>query len=175
MYDDQKLFEFLVLEGAQAGLSWSTILRKREAYRRAFAHFEVERVARFTAKKVESLMLDAGIVRNRLKLESAVKNARAFLGVQQEFGSFAAYQWRFVDGVPIQGAIRTRQDIVPRTAVSDAFSKDLKKRGFNFVGSTIVYAHMQAVGMVNDHQLECFRHAKLAGKTRSRARKAAHE
>jgi DNA-3-methyladenine glycosylase I len=175
VYDDQKLFEFLVLEGAQAGLSWSTILRKREAYRRAFAHFEVERVARFTAKKVESLMLDAGIVRNRLKLESAVKNARAFLGVQQEFGSFAAYQWRFVDGVPIQGAIRTRQDIVPRTAVSDAFSKDLKKRGFNFVGSTIVYAHMQAVGMVNDHQLECFRHAKLAGKTRSRARKAAHE
>lgn len=175
VYDDQKLFEFLVLEGAQAGLSWSTILRKREAYRRAFAHFEVERVARFTAKKVESLMLDAGIVRNRLKLESAVKNARAFLGVQQEFGSFAAYQWRFVDGVPIQGAIRTRQDIVPRTAVSDAFSKDLKRRGFNFVGSTIVYAHMQAVGMVNDHQLECFRHAKLAGKTRSRARKAAHE
>jgi DNA-3-methyladenine glycosylase I len=170
VYDDQKLFEFLVLEGAQAGLSWSTILRKREAYRRAFANFEVERVARFTAKKLESLMLDAGIVRNRLKLESAVKNARAFLGVQREFGSFSAYQWRFVDGVPIQGAIRTRQDIVPRTAVSDAFSKDLKKRGFNFVGSTIIYAHMQAVGMVNDHQLECFRHAKLAGNTGRRAR-----
>jgi len=165
VHDDRKLFEFLLLEGAQAGLSWSTILRKREAYRRAFANFEVERVARFTPKKLDSLMLDAGIVRNRLKLESAVKNARAFLAVQQEFGSFSAYQWAFVAGVPIQGRVRTRKDIVPRTAVSDAFSKDLKKRGFNFVGSTIIYAHMQAVGMVNDHQLECFRHAKLAGKT----------
>jgi len=165
VYDDQKLFEFLVLEGAQAGLSWSTILRKREAYRQAFANFEVERVARFTPKKIERLMLDAGIVRNRLKLESAVKNARAFLVVQREFGSFSAYQWRFVDGVPIQGSIRTREDIVPRSAVSDAFSKDLKKRGFNFVGSTIIYAHMQAVGMVNDHQLQCFRHAKLAKKS----------
>lgn len=168
--DDQTLFEFLVLEGAQAGLSWSTILRKREAYRRAFANFEVERVARFTPKKLARLMLDAGIVRNRLKLESAVKNARAFLAVQREFGSFSEYQWRFVDGVPLQGRIRTRKDIVPRTEASDAFSKDLKKRGFNFVGSTIIYAHMQAVGMVNDHQLECFRHAKLAGKTTIKAR-----
>lgn len=169
--DDQTLFEFLLLEGAQAGLSWSTILRKREAYRRAFANFEVERVARFTPEKLARLMLDAGIVRNRLKLESAVKNARAFLVVQREFGSFSEYQWRFVDGVPLQSRIRTRADVVPRTEVSDAFSKDLKKRGFNFVGSTIIYAHMQAVGMVNDHQLECFRHAKLAGKTTVKARK----
>ncbi|MEP7049925.1 MAG: DNA-3-methyladenine glycosylase I [Pseudomonadota bacterium] len=173
IHDDQRLFEFLVLEGAQAGLSWRTILHKREAYRRAFANFDVAHVARFTTQKIERLMLDAGIVRNRLKLESAVKNARAFVRVQREFGSFAAYQWRFVEGVPIQGAIRSRSDIVPRTAVSDAFSKDLKKRGFNFVGSTIVYAHMQAVGMVNDHQLDCFRHAKLAGKTPIRARKVA--
>ncbi len=173
VHDDQKLFEFLILEGAQAGLSWSTILRKREAYRAAFANFDVARVARFTPKKLASLMLDAGIVRNRLKLESAVKNARAFLAVQREFGSFSEYQWRFVNGVPIQGQIRTRKDIVPRTAVSDAFSKDLKKRGFNFVGSTIIYAHMQAVGMVNDHQQECFRHAKLAAKTTTRVRQAA--
>ncbi len=173
VHDDQKLFEFLVLEGAQAGLSWSTILRKREGYRRAFANFEVERVARFTPAKLARLMLDAGIVRNRLKLESAVKNARAFLAVQREFGSFSAYQWGFVNGAPLQGRIRTRKDIVPRTSVSDAFSKDLKKRGFNFVGSTIIYAHMQAVGMVNDHQLECFRHAKLAGKTTTPTRKAA--
>ena len=169
VHDDQKLFEFLILEGAQAGLSWSTILRKRLAYQRAFASFDVERVARFTTKKLDSLMLDAGIVRNRLKLESAVKNARAFLRVQEEFGSFAKYQWGFVDGVPIQGGIRSKQDIVPRTAVSDTFSKDLKKRGFNFVGSTIIYAHMQAVGMVNDHLFECFRHAPLSGKSKQRA------
>ena len=168
VHDDRALFEFLVLEGAQAGLSWSTILRKRPAYQRAFAGFEVERVARFTRKKLDRLMLDAGIVRNRLKLESAVKNARAFLRVQEEFGSFSEYQWRFVDGVPIQGGIRSKQDIVPRTAVSDTFSKDLKKRGFNFVGSTIIYAHMQAVGMVNDHSFDCFRHAALSGKRQRR-------
>jgi DNA-3-methyladenine glycosylase I len=169
VHDDQRLFEFLILEGAQAGLSWSTILRKRVAYQRAFAGFDVERVARFTPKKLDSLMLDAGIVRNRLKLESAVKNARAFLRVQEEFKSFSEYQWRFVDGVPIQGGIRSQQDIVPRTAVSDTFSKDLKKRGFNFVGSTIIYAHMQAVGMVNDHLFECFRHAPLSGKRKRRS------
>jgi len=169
VHDDQVLFEFLVLEGAQAGLSWSTILRKRLAYRRAFAGFEVERVARFTPKKLESLMLDAGIVRNRLKIESAVKNARAFLRVQEEFKSFSEYQWRFVDGVPIQGGIRSMRDIVPSTAVSDTFSRDLKKRGFNFVGSTIIYAHMQAVGMVNDHWLECFRHGPLSGKRKRRS------
>ncbi|HEY1533289.1 MAG TPA: DNA-3-methyladenine glycosylase I [Polyangiaceae bacterium] len=169
VHDDQVLFEFLVLEGAQAGLSWSTILRKRLAYRRAFAGFEVERVARFTPKKLESLMLDAGIVRNRLKIESAVKNARAFLRVQEEFKSFSEYQWRFVDGVPIQGGIRSMRDIVPSTAVSDTFSRDLKKRGFNFVGSTIIYAHMQAVGMVNDHWLECFRHGPLSGERKRRS------
>jgi DNA-3-methyladenine glycosylase I len=164
VHDDRRLFEFLILEGAQAGLSWSTILRKRAAYQRAFANFDVERVARFTQPKQDALLLDPGIVRNRLKIASAVKNARAFLRVQEEFGSFDEYQWRFVDGKPIQGKVRTRQDIVPRTSVSDAFSKDLKKRGFNFVGSTIMYAHMQAVGMVNDHVFDCFRHAKLAGK-----------
>jgi DNA-3-methyladenine glycosylase I len=172
VHDDRVLFEFLVLEGAQAGLSWSTVLRKREAYRRAFAGFDVERVARFTAKKLESLMLDEGIIRNKLKLESAVRNARAFRRVQQEFGSFSEYQWRFVDGSPLQGGVRGKQDIVARTAVSDAFSKDLKKRGFNFVGSTILYAHMQAVGMVNDHWVECFRHAPLSGKTKRRAKPA---
>jgi DNA-3-methyladenine glycosylase I len=166
VHDDRVLFEFLLLEGAQAGLSWITILRKREAYRRAFADFDPERVARFTPKKLERLMQDPGIVRNRLKIESAVKNARAFLQVQEEFGSFAKYQWGFVDGVPIQGGIRSRKDIVPRTEVSDALSKDLKKRGFNFVGSTIMYAHMQAVGMVNDHVMDCFRYRALAGKAR---------
>jgi DNA-3-methyladenine glycosylase I len=164
VHDDRVLFEFLLLEGAQAGLSWITILRKREAYRRAFADFDPERVARFTQKKLERLMLDAGIVRNRLKLESAVKNARAFLRIQKEFGSFAEYQWSFVGGVPLQSGVRTRGDVPARSAVSDALSKDLKKRGFNFVGSTIIYAHMQAVGMVNDHVTECFRHRALAPK-----------
>ena len=164
VHDDRVLFEFLTLEGAQAGLSWSTILRKREAYRKAFANFDVERVARFTPSKIERLMLDPGIVRNRLKLESTVKNARAFLRVQAEFGSFSEYQWRFVDGSPIQSGIRERSAVPARTAISDALSKDLKKRGFSFVGSTIMYAHMQAVGMVNDHWRECFRYAKLIGK-----------
>ncbi len=157
VYDDRKLFEFLVLEGAQAGLSWLTILRKREAYRKAFAGFEPAKVARFDAKKVEALMLDAGIVRNRLKLESAVRNARAFLEVQQELGSFSAYQWAFVGNRPLQNQPSTLKHVPARTEVSDAFSKDLKKRGFNFVGSTIIYAHMQAVGMVNDHVSDCFR------------------
>ena len=173
VHDDRQLFEFLLLEGAQAGLSWITILRKREAYRRAFADFDPARVARFTPQKLERLMQDPGIVRNRLKIESAVKNARAFLRVQQEFGSFAAYQWAFVGGVPIQGGMRSRADVKARTEISDRLSKDLKKRGFNFVGSTIIYAHMQAVGMVNDHLIDCFRHAKLAQRAsprRSRAR-----
>jgi DNA-3-methyladenine glycosylase I len=160
----------LTLEGAQAGLSWLTVLRKREAYRAAFAAFDVQRVARFTPPQIERLMLDPGIVRNRLKIESTVKNARAFQEVQAKFGSFAAYQWRFVDGVPLQNAVRKRADIPARTAISDAFSKDLKKRGFSFVGSTIIYAHMQAVGMVNDHWLECFRALKLSGK-KPRARR----
>jgi DNA-3-methyladenine glycosylase I len=164
VHDDRVLFEFLLLEGAQAGLSWITILRKRAAYRRAFADFDPDVVARFTPKKLERLLQDPGIVRNRLKIESAVKNARAFLKVQEEFGSFDAYQWRFVDGVPIQGGIRSRKDIQPRNEISDLLSRDLKKRGFNFVGSTIMYAHMQAVGMVNDHVVDCFRHRALSGK-----------
>lgn len=156
--DDQKLFEFLVLEGAQAGLSWLTILRKREGYRRAFSGFDPERVARYGTKQLERLLLDPAIVRNRLKLASAIKNAQAFLKVQEEFGSFSAYQWRFVEGKPIQNRFSTLKEIPPRTPLSDTISKDLKQRGFTFVGSTIVYAHMQAVGMVNDHVLECFRH-----------------
>jgi len=164
VHDDRVLFEFLTLEGAQAGLSWLTVLRKREAYRAAFAEFDVQRVARFSPQRIERLMLDPGIVRNRLKLQSTVKNARAFIAVQAEFGSFAAYQWRFVDGAPLQTVVRQRADVPVRTAISDSFSKDLKKRGFSFVGSTIIYAHMQAVGMVNDHWLECFRAAKLSGK-----------
>jgi DNA-3-methyladenine glycosylase I len=157
VYDDRTLFEFLILEGAQAGLSWLTILRKRAAYRKAFAGFDPEKVARFDAKKIAQLMQDAGIVRNRLKIESAVKNARAFLRVQAELGSFSDYQWQFVDGKPLQNRPASLKQIPARTPISDAFSKDLKKRGFNFVGSTIMYAHMQAVGMVNDHVADCFR------------------
>jgi DNA-3-methyladenine glycosylase I len=167
VYDDQRLFEFLVLEGAQAGLSWITILRKRDAYRKAFANFDPEKVARFDQKKVEALMQDAGIVRNRLKIESAVKNAKAFLKLQDERGSFSDYQWQFVDGKPLQNRYASMKQIPARTPISDAFSKDLKKRGFNFVGSTIMYAHMQAVGMVNDHIDACFRQkpvSKLAKK-----------
>ena len=160
--DDRVLYEFLVLEGAQAGLSWITILRKREAYRAAFQGFDPAKVARFGARDVKRLLGDAGIVRNRMKIESAIKNARAFLEVQEEFGSFADYQWRFVDGRPIQNEWRTMKQIPPRTAASDAFSRDLKQRGFGFVGSTIVYAHMQAVGMVNDHVVTCFRHKPVS-------------
>jgi DNA-3-methyladenine glycosylase I len=162
VHDDRRLFEFLVLEGAQAGLSWATILKKRPAYRTAFDDFNVEKVARYTPKQVARLMCDAGIVRNRLKIESAITNARAFIAVQEEFGSFSDYQWRFVDGQPLVNHFRTLKDIPATTPLSDAFSKDLRRRGFRFVGSTIVYAHMQAVGMVNDHLVECFRHAALA-------------
>lgn len=158
VYDDRQLFEFLLLEGAQAGLSWITILRKREAYRKAFADFDPERVARFNDKKLASLLNDAGIVRNRLKIASAVKNARAFLQVQEEHGTFSDYQWAFVGGKPLQNRRESLKQIPARTPESDAFSKDLKKRGFTFVGSTIIYAHMQAVGMVNDHVVDCFRH-----------------
>jgi DNA-3-methyladenine glycosylase I len=165
VHDDRKLFEFLVLEGAQAGLSWITILRKRDAYRRAFAGFDPGKVARFDARKIERLLLDPGIVRNRLKVESTVKNARAFLAVQKEFGSFDAYQWSFVGGRPIRNRHRVQADVPARTEVSDALSKDLERRGFSFVGSTIVYAHMQAVGMVNDHLTTCFRHREV-GDTR---------
>jgi DNA-3-methyladenine glycosylase I len=162
--NDRKLFEFLVLEGAQAGLSWITILRKRDAYRRAFDRFDPKLVACYDARRIRALLGDAGIVRNRMKIESAVKNARAFLRIQEEFGSFSKYQWRFVDGEPIVSRFRTLKELPPRTAVSDALSKDLRQRGFSFVGSTIVYAHMQAVGMVNDHLVGCFRHAELGGR-----------
>ncbi len=162
LHDDRVLFEFLVLEGAQAGLSWSTILRKRDAYRRAFDRFDPEKVARYNKRKVSTLLADAGIVRNRAKIESAIKNAKAFLEVQAEFGSFDAYQWRFVDGRPLQNRWRTVREVPAQTAQSDTMSKDLKSRGFTFVGSTIIYAHMQAVGMVNDHLVDCFRHREVA-------------
>ncbi len=172
LHDDRVLFEFLVLEGAQAGLSWSTILRKRDAYRRAFDRFDPRKVARYEKRKVAALLTDAGIVRNRAKIESAIKNAKAFLDVQAEFGSFDAYQWRFVNGRPIQNRWRAEGDIPPRSAQSDAMSDDLKSRGFSFVGSTIIYAHMQAVGMVNDHLVNCFRHREVAqlGRGRHEAR-----
>jgi len=168
LHDDRVLFEFLVLEGAQAGLSWSTILRKRDAYRRAFDRFDPRKVARYEKRKVAALLTDAGIVRNRAKIESAIKNAKAFLDVQAEFGSFDAYQWRFVNGRPIQNRWRAEGDIPPRSAQSDAMSDDLKSRGFSFVGSTIIYAHMQAVGMVNDHLVNCFRHREVARLGRGR-------
>lgn len=161
VYDDRTLFEFLVLEGAQAGLSWITILKKRDAYRRAFDRFDPKKVARYDARRVAKLLGDAGIVRNRAKIESAVKNARAFLEVQEEFGSFSDYQWRFVNGRPLVNRWRSMKEVPARTAESDAYSKDLKQRGFSFVGSTIIYAHMQAIGMVNDHVIDCFRHEKV--------------
>ena len=157
-HDDRVLFEFLVLEGAQAGLSWETILKKRENYRKAFADFDPAKVARFDEKKVAKLLADPGIVRNRLKVASAVRNAKAFLAVQKEFGSFDAYVWRFVGGTPIVNKRKSLKDVPARTAESDAMSKDLLRRGFTFVGSTICYAYMQAVGMVNDHELRCFRY-----------------
>ncbi|AMV71624.1 DNA-3-methyladenine glycosylase I [Desulfuromonas carbonis] len=163
LHDDRQLFEFLTLEGAQAGLAWITILRKREGYRKAFADFDPKRVARFDAGRVAQLLTDPAIVRNRLKVESTVSNARAFLQVQEEFGSFAAYMWRFVDGRPRQNAWRRLAEVPASTPQSDAFSRDLKQRGFRFVGTTICYAHMQAVGMVNDHLVDCFRWRELGG------------
>ena len=162
LHDDGKLFEFLILEGAQAGLSWSTILNKRAGYRKAFAGFDPTKVARFTERRVEKLLTDPGIVRNRAKVTSAVGNAKAFLAVQEEFGTFDAYQWRFVDGAPVQNKWRRLADLPASTPVSEAMSKDLKKRGFRFVGPTICYAHMQATGMVNDHVVSCFRHREVA-------------
>jgi DNA-3-methyladenine glycosylase I len=158
VHDERTLFEFLTLEGAQAGLSWSTILKKRENYRRAFAAFDAATVARFTPRKVERLLQDPGIVRNRLKVASTVGNARAFLAVQREFGSFDAYVWRFVGGRPRQNKRRSLRQVPARTVESDALSKDLQRRGFRFVGSTICYAFMQAIGMVNDHVITCFRY-----------------
>ena len=161
VHDDRKHFEFLILEGAQAGLSWSTVLKKREAYRKAFDHFDPAKVARFTAPRIEKLLQDPGIIRNRLKIESTVRNAKAFLKVQQEFGTFDTYCWRFVDGKPKVNKLTSMQQIPATSPESDAFSKDLKQRGFNFVGSTIIYAHMQAIGMVNDHLVDCFRYREL--------------
>jgi DNA-3-methyladenine glycosylase I len=158
VHDDQRHFEMLILEGAQAGLSWETILRKRDRYRQAFAGFDPAKVASFTPARIEKLLLDPGLVRNRLKINSAVKNARAFLAIQKEFGTFDAYVWRFVGSRPIDRKRKSRADIPAKTEESDALSKDLQKRGFNFVGSTIVYSYMQAVGLVNDHTTDCFRH-----------------
>lgn len=162
VHDDRKHFEFLILEGAQAGLSWATILNKREAYRKAFAGFDPGRVARFDAKRIAKLLENPGIVRNRLKVESAVTNARSFLDVQDEFGSFDSYVWGFVGGKPKVNRRKSMKDIPATSPESDALSRNLKKRGFRFVGSTIVYAHLQAVGLVNDHLVRCFRHAICA-------------
>ncbi len=161
VHDDRKLFEFLTLESAQAGLSWITVLRKRENYKRAFADFDPHKIAAFTEKKVERLLQNPGIVRNRLKIAAAINNAACFLKVQEEFGSFDAYSWRFVDGKPLVNARRSLDELPAVTPESDKFSKDLKKRGFKFVGSTIVYAHMQACGMVNDHLVDCYRYRQL--------------
>ena len=158
VHDDRQHFEFLVLEAAQAGLSWAIVLKKREGYRRAFSRFDPRKVARYTEAKIQALTADPGIVRNRMKIESAVRNARAFLAVQEEFGSFDAYCWRFVDGRPLVNRRKASGEIPATSPESDAFSKDLKKRGFSFVGSTVIYAHMQAVGMVNDHLVQCFRY-----------------
>lgn len=161
VHDDQRLFAFLVLEGAQAGLSWLTILKKRENYRKAFHAFDCERIARYTDADVARLLADAGIVRNRLKIASAIQNARSVLAIQDAYGSLAAYLWRYVDGVPRQNAWGSMAEIPARTELSDAMSRDLKKRGFKFVGSTICYAFMQAVGMVNDHTTDCYRHREI--------------
>jgi DNA-3-methyladenine glycosylase I len=161
VHDDRRQFEFLVLEGAQAGLNWSIVLNKRDAYRRAFSDFDPAKVARYTEKRIEKLMLDTGIIRNRMKIESAVRNAKAFLAVQEEFGSFDAYAWRFVDGRPKLNKWKAMREIPATSAESDALSKDLKRRGFTFVGSTIIYAHMQATGMVNDHIVDCFRYREI--------------
>ncbi len=164
LHDDRLLFEFLTLEGAQAGLSWLTILKKRDAYRKAFHNFDPNKVARYTKKDITRLLANEGIVRNKLKIASAIQNAKAFLKVQEEFTSFDTYIWRFVDGKPIQNNRQSLKQIPPRTPLSDKISKDLKQRGFNFVGSTIIYAHMQATGMVNDHLLDCPRYAELCAK-----------
>ena len=161
IHDDQLLFEFLILEGAQAGLSWLTILKKRENYRKAFDAFNPKVVANYTEDDINRLMADAGIVRNRLKIESAIKNAQGVLKIQAEFGSFDAYLWKYVDGRPLQNKWKTLEDIPVQTQISETMSKDLKKRGFNFVGPTICYAFMQAIGMVNDHTTDCFKYGEV--------------
>jgi DNA-3-methyladenine glycosylase I len=160
VHDDRIHFEFLILEGAQAGLSWSTVLNKRENYRKAFAGFDPKKVARFDKAKVKKLLQNPGIIRNRLKVEAAVNNAKCFLEVQKEFGSFDRYCWKFVGGRPLDGHRKSKSDVPAKTDESDAFSADLKKRGFKFVGTTIIYAHMQATGMVNDHTKDCFRYSE---------------
>lgn len=162
VHDDRLLFEFLLLEGAQAGLSWSTILKKRENYRCAFDEFDFRRIARYNARKVKRLLAEPGIVRNRLKIAAAVQNAKAFLAVREEFGSFDAYIWRFVGGLPLQNRRKSFKEVPTHTPEADAMSKDLLRRGFKFVGPTICYAFMQAVGMVNDHTTDCFRHGQLS-------------
>jgi DNA-3-methyladenine glycosylase I len=161
VHDDREHFEFLILEGAQAGLSWSTILQRREGYRKAFADFDPEVVAKYDERKYESLLQDPSIIRNRLKIKSAINNAKRFLEVQKEFGSFDTYIWRFTDGKPLINTWEKMSDIPAKTELSDKVSKDLKKRGFNFVGSTIIYAHLQATGIVNDHEVSCFRYKEL--------------
>ncbi len=165
LHDDRSLFEMLILEGAQAGLSWETILRKRENYRAAFDDFDAEKIARYGQRKIDRLLSDPGIVRNRLKIAAAVQNAKAFLRIRDEFGSFDEYVWRFVGGAPRQNSWRTMKQVPARTVESDAMSRDLVRRGFKFVGTTICYAFMQAVGMANDHLVDCFRHAELAQTT----------
>ncbi|MCP4254023.1 MAG: DNA-3-methyladenine glycosylase I [Candidatus Scalindua sp.] len=172
VHDDRKLFEFLILEGAQAGLSWETVLKKREGYRKAFSNFDPVKVSRYGDKKIEALMGNKGIIRNRLKITSAINNAKRFLEVQKEFGSFDSYIWQFVDGKTITNRFKSVQEIPATTEVSDAMSKDLKKRGFKFVGPTICYAHMQATGMVNDHVVGCFRYKEIKGTHRKGAKSA---
>lgn len=161
VYDDRKIFEFLVLESAQAGLSWRTVLYKRENYRKAFAGFDPLKVSKFTAKDVEKLLQNAGIVRNRMKIEAAINNAQRFLEIQKEFGAFSKYVWGFVGGAPIRNKHRTLKDLPVITAEAEALAKDLKKRGFKFLGPTVIYAHMQATGMVNDHIVDCFRYKEV--------------
>ena len=159
--DDERMFEFLILETFQAGLSWITILKKRENFRKAFDDFDYHKIAGYSQKKIDSLLQDAGIIRNRLKIHATIGNAQAYIKIQEEFGSFCDYIWGFVDGKPIQNSAKTMKDVPANTALSDTLSKDLKKRGFKFVGSTVVYAHMQATGMVNDHVTDCFRFSEV--------------
>lgn len=168
LHNDRKLFELLILEGAQAGLSWSTILHKRENYRRAFDRFDAGRIARYDRNKIRSLLSDAGIVRNRLKIEATIANAKAFMRIRQEYGSFDTYIWRFVEGRPIENRRHRMKQVPPRTRISDAMSDALRRRGFRFVGSTIIYSFMQASGMVNDHLVSCFRHVEV-GKRKHRS------
>ncbi|MEE9409891.1 MAG: DNA-3-methyladenine glycosylase I [Candidatus Heimdallarchaeota archaeon] len=163
-HDDKELFEFIILEGAQAGLSWMTILKRREGYRRAFANFDFRKIAKFEQKDVKRLIKDEGIIRNKLKIESTILNAKVFLKIREEFGSFDKYIWRFVDNKPINNNVKSWKEVPSQTEISDKISKDLKKRGMKFVGSTIIYAFMQAVGMVNDHRVDCFKHKEIVSK-----------